>query len=269
MSTVKYKYNSLEDFLLSNILTVDGQLDDGWGAMFPVRGREIEATILFADISSFSARTLELTSTETLVFVNNFFAWITAEALRHGHGIVDKYIGDEAMIVFSKEFGSEDPFLEAVRTARWIGERDAHSFMPHIGIARGLVTVGYVGTPIKFNCSVFGPPVVRAARCASVKPKLQGTISSSIVFPASEWGDRDFRSVFPPRKYEVEGEVHEMPHTWQMMEPRTANLKNLGEVKLREIVKRSIHLPSMSASERARIGLRSLSQQGRYWPQTS
>ena len=43
-----YKYHSLEDFLISNPLTVDGQLDDGRGAVFPVKGREIEAAILFS-----------------------------------------------------------------------------------------------------------------------------------------------------------------------------------------------------------------------------
>lgn len=168
------RYNSLEDFLTSTPLNVDGQLDDGWGALYSVKGREIQATVLFADISGFSARTLELSSTETLIFVNNFFAWITAEALRGGTGIVDKYIGDEVMIVFSKEFGSDDPFVEAVQTARWMGEHDVHSFVPHVGIASGGVTVGYVGTPIKYSCSAFGAPVALAARCASeAKAKRQ------------------------------------------------------------------------------------------------
>lgn len=77
---VDYRHHSLEDFLTASTLSVDAQLDDGWGASFPVRGREIDATVLFADISSFSARTADLTATETLIFVNNFFAWISAEA---------------------------------------------------------------------------------------------------------------------------------------------------------------------------------------------
>jgi class 3 adenylate cyclase len=43
-----------------------------------MKGAELEATILFADITNFSARTLDLTPMETLSFVNNFFAWIAA-----------------------------------------------------------------------------------------------------------------------------------------------------------------------------------------------
>lgn len=35
MEQVKYRYRTLEDFLISNPLSVDGQLDDGWGAVFP------------------------------------------------------------------------------------------------------------------------------------------------------------------------------------------------------------------------------------------
>jgi hypothetical protein len=80
--SITYPYHSLEDFLTANMLTVDAQLDDGWGASFPVKGREIEATVLFADVTAFSARTADLDPTETLTFVNNFFCWITAEALR-------------------------------------------------------------------------------------------------------------------------------------------------------------------------------------------
>jgi hypothetical protein len=50
---MSHKYNSLEDFLISNRLTVDGTLDDGWGAQFAVKGREVEVAILFADIAGF------------------------------------------------------------------------------------------------------------------------------------------------------------------------------------------------------------------------
>jgi hypothetical protein len=48
------QFHSLEDFLASTMSHVDGVLDDGWGASFPVKGREIEATVLFAEITAFS-----------------------------------------------------------------------------------------------------------------------------------------------------------------------------------------------------------------------
>ncbi|MHA1950763.1 MAG: adenylate/guanylate cyclase domain-containing protein [Candidatus Thorarchaeota archaeon] len=264
---IKYPYNSLEDFLISTELTVDGQLNDGWGAMFPVKGREIKASILFCDISRFTARTQDLSPAETLIFVNNFFAWISAEALRGGNGVVDKYIGDEVMIVFSTEFGSEDPFVDAVQAARWMAEHDVWSFSPHIGIASGEVIVGYVGTPKKFNCSVFGLPVALAARCAGIKPDKKVFSTASIAFPASEWGGRDFGSVFPPKKIEdFEGNITEQPHSWVIQQPKTVPVKNLPDLEVIEIIKGSFHMPTQSAEERARESLSALKSMGRYWP---
>jgi hypothetical protein len=268
---VKYRYNSLEDFLISTTFTVDGQIEDGWGAMFPVKGREVQATILFSDITGFSRRTLELSPAETLIFVNYFFAWVTAEALPSSNGIVDKYIGDEMMIVFSKEFGSEDPFEEAVRVARLMGEREIPGFCPHIGIASGRVIVGYVGTPRKYSCSVFGAPVTLAARCADVKPEKKSETefsSCSIVLPSAEWGSRDFSKVFPPWRYKKpDGSIHEQPHSWELLSARTVPMTNLPNTEVREIVKRSLYLSDQPPEERAKEDLKVLREAHRYWPE--
>lgn len=263
---VNYPYHSLEDFLTAQMLTVDGQSDDGWGASFPVKGRELEATVLFADITGFSSRTMGLDPTETLAFVNHFFAWISAEALRGRPGIVDKYIGDEVMIVFAKEFGSEDPFLDAVQAARWMGENDAFAFMPHVGLASGEIIVGYVGTPLRYNCSVFGGPVAVAARCASAEIEFDGHYSGSISFPATEWTGRDFDQVFPMKSYKTpEGEDYEQPHGWTLLPPREVPMKNLDSVELQQIVDTALHFPSQSPEDRAREAVREIAKHGRRW----
>lgn len=257
---IRYPFHSLEDFLVSTELTVDAQPDDGWGANFPVKGREIEATILFADITRFSGRTLDLSPAETLIFVNWFFAWISAEALRGGKGIIDKYIGDEVMVVFSKEFGSDDPFAEAVQTARWMAQNDAWAFLPHVGIASGKVIVGYAGTPLKYNCSVFGAPVALAARCAGKEPKTDDPrYTGPIVFPADEWADRDPDELIPP---DAHGQ------SWELLPPQEEELKNVGSVSLRAIVRRGGWMPGMRAEEAARKVLANIKEHGRYWPPT-
>lgn len=272
---IRYPYRSLEDYLIANPLHADAQLDDGWGATYPVKGCELEATVLFADISGFSGRTLDLTPAETLAFVNNFFAWITAEALGGRLGVVDKYIGDEIMVVFSEEFGAKDPFREAVEAARFIGENDVHAFSPHMGLASGRVIVGYVGTPLKYSASVFGAPVAMAARCAGVTPDEDDTIvSSTIVFPAEEWGDRDFGEVIAPVRYRVpkemrtegEGEFFDKPHGWNLRNPRRVDLKNLPQTEIREIVNEAFHLPSNAAEDRARESIEWMRKHGAYRP---
>lgn len=265
---VKYPYYTLEDYLISNPLSVDGQLDDGWGAWFPVKGREIEAVILFVDMSSFSRITLDLSPTEILILVNNFFTWITAEGLRGQPGIVDKYIGDEIMVIFSKEFGSEDPFVDALQTARGMGERDYLAFLPHMGLASGLVTVGYVGTPLKYNCSVFGTPVALAKRCASIKSS--GHSGTSIIFPATLWEGYSFTEVFPNRRIErPDGKIEDYGPTWELLPTRQVELKNMPAIEVIEVSKLLIHAPMQSATERAKYALRQLEQAGVYRPNKS
>lgn len=265
MNKVNYRYTSLEDFLISNPLSVDAQLDDGWGADFPVKGREIRATILFADITSFSKRTFELSPTETLIFVNNFFTWITAEALRERPGIVDKYIGDEMMVIFSEEFGSEDAFIDALQTARWMAENDVLSFCPHMGIAAGVVTVGYVGTRLKYNCSVFGVPVVLAKRCATIEPQKSG--HSSIIFPADLWMGRSFVKIFPPQKLKKsDGQVVEQPQVWKLLPSKKVQMKNMPDIEILEVTKETIWIPQESAEERSKQALLELQKSGMYKP---
>jgi class 3 adenylate cyclase len=264
------RFHSLDDFLASTTSHVDGVLDDGWGYGFPVKGREIEATVLFADISGFSTRTVDMSPAATLVYVQNFFAWITAEALHGRPGIIDKYIGDEVMVVFSTEFGSEDPILDAVQAAAAMTKHDVHAYCPHMGIASGRVIVGYAGTALRYNVSVFGAPVALAARCAAVKPATSDEpvhVSSTIVMPATDWGNRDLDEVLPLRSETLpDGRVNVEHATFELQAVRDVEMKGLGKVAVREIHNRGIHLPSLSVENRALDGLRALYDGKRYWP---
>ncbi len=228
-------FKSLEDFLISKELSVDAELDDGLGAKYPVKGREIEATILFADISLFSKRTLDLAPTATLIFVNRFFTWITNEALKGLPCIIDKYIGDQIMVIFSREFGSKNPFIEAVQAARKFAESDFLGFQPHMGIASGIVTVGYVGTPLRYNCSVFGKPVTIASRCADMKVDVPNY--ASIIFPAKLWRNYSFREIFKPVETpSANFAIHETPINWEEMPSAIVEMKNVGSVEVTSIV---------------------------------
>ena len=193
------KYNSLEDFLKSNELSIDKNYIDEWGTRALIRGREIEATILFTDISSFTTRTEILSPTETLMFVNMFFNMFLSQQLINGFGIVDKYIGDEIMIVFSEEFGSPDPLIDALNIAKSFTDNDVYNFCTHSGIAKGIVTIGFVGSPLRYNCSAFGSPVNRASRCKGKKSRKKDTTKNhytSIVLPHDIWDKTSFYRIF-------------------------------------------------------------------------
>jgi hypothetical protein len=248
--SVKYPYHSLEDYLSSRPLDVDGLLDDGWGAAFPIKGREIDATVVFVDIGGFSRRTYDLTPTETLIFVNNFFSWITAEGLHDKPGIVDKYVGDEMMIVFSTEFGSTDPFADALVTALRMADQDVLAFCPHIGLAAGPVVVGYVGTPLRYNCSVFGRTVNTASRCCAIRG---GNHTKSIYLPVATWRDKKLSDVKNTRH-------------WDVAAPRTVSIKNMPPLEVVEIYSDLMHTPSRSAEDRARMAFEGLKKDKSYNP---
>ena len=171
------------------------------------------------------------------------------------------------MIVFSDEFGSEDPFVEAVQTARWMAENDLLDFRPHMGIACGVVTIGFVGTPLKYSCSAFGLPVTLAKRCASIKSEKP--TSGTITFPAEAWAGHSLEAVLPPRKYTgPEGTVLEepMPWVWELTPPKRVELRNMPPVEIRQIISRVLNLPSQSAEEGAREALAELGRKGIYRP---
>ncbi len=172
------------------------------------------------------------------------------------------------MIVFSEEFGSSDPFLEAVQAARWMAENDAWGFLPHIGLSSGRVIVGYVGTPLKYNCSVFGAPVALAARCAAVPLDIHAPKpwSSSITFPAAQWEGRNLSEAFPPVRDKMpDGTVQEHHMAWELLPEREVDMKNMPPVNIREIVRRAVWFPTPTAEERAREGLAAIKGAGRYW----
>jgi class 3 adenylate cyclase len=245
-------------------LDVDGLLDDGFGAVFPVKGRILDAAVLFADLRSFSSRTSKLSPIETLILANNFFAWISAEGLKGRPGIVDKYIGDEVMVIFSKDFGSEDPLAEAVDAGRWMVERDYLGFFPHIGIAAGQVVVGCVGTPLKYNCSVYGRAVTLAQRCCQITD-AQGPIA----LPAESWGDRKLEQVLTKRTLKpLDGPEFDVPVSWKMLPARKVTLKGGEELEILEIADadEAVTLIPQTLEERAREAFAGLEKEGSYRP---
>lgn len=274
MARTRFRYRSLEDFVTANELSVDAVLEDGWGAPLSVKGRELEAAALFADISSFTERTADMSPVETLAYVNTFFAWMTAEALNEGPGIIDKYIGDEVMVVYAKEFGSEDPVGDALRAGYRMCRNDVLDFRPHIGVAAGPAVVGYAGTPVRHNCSVFGAPVALAARCSGVAPALQNSgewVSHTITFPADLWGERELSSIAEPTYYKdpETGDVEEDDSSssqWKLTDAFETEFKGLGSVSVRQLQNPMLRINDFTVEDRMREALEHLRKANRYWP---
>lgn len=243
-----HPYHSLEDFLIAELFTPGTDAEPGGAAGSPAGGRRIAATVLAADISGVSAQTAGGDPTQTLAEANRCLEWIVCEALAGRPGIVDRYT-NELTIVFSPEFGSADPFDDALDAARRLARSDAFPFMSRVGIASGDVVVGYVGTACSYTCSVFGEAVALAARCAGVAPRRDG-IRASISFPAPEWGDRRVAGVFPPQREPDRGE---RPPAWMLLDTTAVGPGDVGTIDVRHLV----HLDAAAQPrETARAGPR-------------
>ena len=85
--------------------------------MFPVGAVETDGAVLFADLPGFSKLATDLSPVECACYASHFFAWFEGEGGRRYGGIVDKFIGDEVMMVFPRNKCEIDPLEAALRTA--------------------------------------------------------------------------------------------------------------------------------------------------------
>ncbi len=141
--------------------------------MFPVAAVETEGAVLFADLPGFSKLATNLNSVECACYASRFFAWFEGEAGRSYGGIVDKFIGDEVMMVFPRSKCEIDPVEAALRTASAMLTHDPYAFEPKIGIARGPLAIALVGTQTTRAISAVGHTVNLAARCVQASNEVR------------------------------------------------------------------------------------------------
>lgn len=152
------------------------------GALSAVEPSEIKSdrrvvTVLFTDVSGFTAMSEKLDPEEVTEIVNQFFAVLTEPIYRFG-GVVDKYIGDAIMALFGAPIAHEDDPERAVWAAYEM-QKAAKEFADkleaktgiglkvRIGINTGLVVAGAVGGAQKQDYTVMGDTVNLAQRMES------------------------------------------------------------------------------------------------------
>lgn len=146
------------------------------------RGKREEMGILFVDIRGFTAMSETMTPEEVSAFVSDFRGRLT-QSVRDCGGMIDKFMGDAAMIVFPA--GSDAP--RAARCALRCAERilsdmaDWSASRPvpvrvGVGAHWGEVFSGVVGDDERLEYSVFGDAVNVAARLEAMTKELGAPI---------------------------------------------------------------------------------------------
>jgi predicted ATPase/class 3 adenylate cyclase len=127
-------------------------------------------TILFVDVSGFTALAEKLDPEEVRNLINGCFDELVPIVQKYG-GTIDKFIGDEIMALFGAPVAHENDPERALRSALEMmtgissfNQRRRTELSLHIGINTGPVVTGAVGSQGRKDYSVMGDAVNLAAR---------------------------------------------------------------------------------------------------------
>lgn len=137
-------------------------------------GEEIEATVLFSDIRDFTPMSEKIPPAELIRFLNEYFTYIT-RPITENRGVINKFMGDAVMAIFSPVFGVDDHQAAALRAALGMREAlkafNAQGTHPEVffgvGLHSGGLVAGNVGTVDRLEYTVLGDTVNVASRIES------------------------------------------------------------------------------------------------------
>jgi adenylate cyclase len=174
----KYVSKQIVDQLLEN----DEMLNLG--------GQEQEATILFSDIRGFTSMSETMAPNEVVETLNDYFN-LMIEIIFKYNGTLDKIIGDALMVIYGAPNSTDKDTENAVLTAIEMQEkliefnqrRIIQSKLPitiGIGINRGRVISGNIGSRQQMNFTVIGDSVNLASRLCSAAKADEIIVSDTV-----------------------------------------------------------------------------------------
>lgn len=152
---------------------------------------EVHVSVLFCDIRSFTHMSSQLEPHQVVEILNDYFTAMIAEIQSEG-GTVLKLIGDAAMAVFGAPVAMADDAFRAAQVApkmhaafnKLLADWQARGLNLDIGmgigINRGLVVVGNIGSPQHLDYTVIGDTVNVASRLAGVAARGETIVSGTI-----------------------------------------------------------------------------------------
>ena len=151
------------------------------------QGELKQTTILFGDLEGFTSLSEELSPTDLINTLNEYFTAVVDPIERHG-GVVTQFQGDAILASFNQPKADDDHAANAIRAAIDIQKiLNTKTFggglrlRSRIGINSGVVVGGLVGTQDRLGYTVHGDDVNLAARLE----QLNKDYGTSIIVSAS------------------------------------------------------------------------------------
>lgn len=130
----------------------------------PLKPQRAEGTALVMDIAGFTQYSSGHDPEHVIGVLDAFLADAT-DAVSKQRGIVISYLGDGFLVTFNAPVAVADPGAAALRAAMALLDvARAHGFEIRIGIARGDLVTGTIGTQQRQSFTVYGDAVNLAAR---------------------------------------------------------------------------------------------------------
>ncbi|KND48085.1 MAG: adenylate cyclase [Parcubacteria bacterium C7867-006] len=156
-------------------------------------GERKNLTILFSDIAGFTSISERLSPEELTKLMNEYLTAMTDIIMKHG-GLVDKYIGDAVMAFWGAPLDNPNQTDDACKAVvemlekleelniDW-GKRNLPPIGIRIGLNRGDVIVGNMGSSKRFNYTIIGDEVNFASRLEGINNfyGTKCTVSENII----------------------------------------------------------------------------------------
>jgi adenylate cyclase len=148
-------------------------------------GEQVELTVMFSDIRSFTSISEKLTPPELVELLNEYLTVMTDLVFKH-RGTLDKYIGDAVMAFWGRPFLDQmdhaalscEAALEMIENLQELNKKFAAEGRPTlrigIGINTGDMICGNMGSLRRFNYTVMGDHVNLGSRAEGLN-KEYGT----------------------------------------------------------------------------------------------
>lgn len=161
------------------------------GSLSDVRAKEVDATLLFSDISGFTNMSSKMKPAEVVAILNESFDALCIQIREFG-GDIDKFIGDAIMAVFEDRPEFSEPHTLRAARAAWAMQQaltaynarrnDDSPLVMRIGLNAGIVVRGDIGSRfVRRDYTCIGDVVNRAQRHESKAP-LGGVLLSADLY---------------------------------------------------------------------------------------
>jgi len=142
------------------------------------RGHHVEMnmTILFSDIRSFTALSEKMSPQDNFTFINTYLEQM-GPIIRQHNGMIDKYIGDAIMALFIKANDAVDAAIAMLNKLSDFNQAQINKEIEiGIGLNTGKLMLGIIGEQNRVQCTVISDAVNLASRLEDATKIYKGAL---------------------------------------------------------------------------------------------